>query len=234
MDENELISSFLSGAKYEEIKEARYQSFSYPKLIKMMRFNTRRYAVSGFGHVFSMRTKGPFGMELLTLSFTPGEGKNVPFLLIDMMTVGKKRTVFVEYYDCTASGSKEKISEKSEWHENADAMRHAALVEVKKKYDYLTEYDEKPHWYVGERTPYSLIKGGTAADDSQFEAMVRDSVVAYRKECEAATSDPANLPGLEKFRRRMIEEGNPSSSVLEKVFGKEGAEEFFVKCVMPE
>lgn len=71
-----------------------------------------------------MRTKGPFGMELLPLSFTPSEGGNVPFLLIDIMTVGKKRTVFVEYYDCTASGDSEQV----------------ALEEIKKKYDHLTEY----------------------------------------------------------------------------------------------
>ena len=32
---------------------------------------------------------------------------------------------------------------------------------------------------------------------------------------------------------RMINEGNPSSSVLEKVFGKEGAADFFRSCVMP-
>ena len=215
--EKVLLGIFLKGAEYEKVTEKRYRSFSYPKLVKMMRFKTRLYVVPGFGHVFSMRTKGPFGMELLTLSFTPGEGKEVPFLLIDIMSVGRKRTVFVEYYDRTASGA-----------------RCAALEEVKKRYDHLTDYHEKPHWYVGERASYSLIKGGTAKDEGQLEAMVRDSVKAYRKECHAANSDPANLPGLNEFRRRMIEEGNPSSSVLEKVFGKEGAREFFVECVMPE
>lgn len=215
--EKELLGRFLKGTEYEEVTEARYRSFSYPRLVKIMRFRTRLYAVSGFGHVFSMRTKGPFGMELLTLSFTPGEGKEVPYLLIDMMTVGKKRTVFVEYYDRTAKGTDPKWSK-----------------EVKEKYDFLTDYHEKPHWYVGERTPYSLIKGGTSEDDGEFTAMVRDSVKAYKKECDGASKDPANLPGLKAFRRRMIEEGNPSSSVLEKVFGKEGAKAFFVNCVMSD
>ena len=41
------------------------------------------------------------------------------------------------------------------------------------------------------------------------------------------------MTGLSAFRDRMINEGNPSSSVLEKVFGKEGAADFFRSCVMP-
>ncbi len=126
--EKELINSFLNGTEYKEIVEEKYQSFSYPKLIKMMRFITRRYVVARFGHLFSMKTKGPFVMELLTLAFSPGEGKNVPFLLVDMMTVGKKRTVFVEYYDCTANKSE-----------------HPALTKIKEQYNHLAEYQEKTH-----------------------------------------------------------------------------------------
>lgn len=86
---------------------------------------------------------------------------------------------------------------------------------------------------MGERTPYSLIKCGTNADEAGLKDMITASVSGYAEECSATELDPAkNLPGLAVFRRRMIEEGNPSSAVLEKVFGKEGAEEFFVKCVM--
>ena len=32
----------------------------------------------------------------------------------------------------------------------------------------------------------------------------------------------------------MINEGNPSSDILKKVFGEEGAADFFRKCVMPD
>jgi hypothetical protein len=215
--EKELLSLFLQDSDYEVIREKKYESFSYPRVIKLMRFETKRYKASGFGHAFSMQTKGPFGMELLTISFTLGEGASVPFLLIDIMSVGKKRTVFVEYYDCTS---------------HKEDAAHAALIEVKKKYDHLLEYAEKPHWYVGERTPYSLVKCGTAADDDALVSMVKDSVNAYKEECKVAEIDKNNIEGLLAFRERMIKEGNPSSAVLEKVFGKEGAEEFFKKCVM--
>ena len=73
----------------------------------------------------------------------------------------------------------------------------------------------------------------TFTDEAELKEMITASVSGYAAECSTAELDPEkNLPGLAAFRSRMIEEGNPSSAVLEKVFGKEGAEEFFVNCVM--
>ena len=98
----EITITFLSRQTACAVAKDNYASFCYPKRIKLMRFRTRRFRVKDFGHFMTMHTKTPFGMELLTVSFMPGEGKSVPYLLIDIMTVGKKRTVFVEYYDCTS------------------------------------------------------------------------------------------------------------------------------------
>lgn len=212
----EVAGKFVNEFTCEKIKEDEYSLFSYPKLIKMMKFDTIRHRVEGFGQIMSMRTKGPFGMRLLTMSFMPYEGGNVPYLLIDMMTVGKKITVFVEYYDCT-----EEKAPKDE------------LLRIKERYDILTEYDEKPKWYVPMRTPYSLIKYGVKEEEKSFYDMICDSVDAYIKEVKASGLSDTNIPGLLAFRDRMINEGNPSSSILEKVFGKEGAEKFFKECVMP-
>lgn len=212
----EVTSKFENAFMCEKIKEDGYSSFSYPKLVKMMKFDTVRHKVAGFGQIMSMRTKGPFGMRLLTMSFMPYEGGSVPYLLIDMMTVGKKITVFVEYYDCTA-----------------DKSSKEELVRIKEKYDNLQEYDEKPKWYVPMRTPYSLIKCGQTVDSKSFYNMIIDSVDAYISTVKASGKSADNIPGLSAFRDRMINEGNPSSSILEKVFGKEGAEEFFKECVMP-
>ena len=66
-------------------------------------------------------------MSLLTASFMPGEGVGVPYCLIDIMCVGKKRTVFVEYYDCIM--------------QKPDRPR---LERVRGRYDDLSEYREKP------------------------------------------------------------------------------------------
>jgi hypothetical protein len=59
------------------------------------------------------------------------------------------------------------------------------------------------------------------------------SVTSYREVMREAKKNPANLEGLKVFRERMIKDGNPSSEILNKVLGKEGAATFFRKCVMP-
>jgi len=207
---DQMTSAFLEGRDHVQIPVDEYTDFRYPKILPMMRFHVDRYKVPGFGSFMTMHTKTSFGMQLLTASFMGGSSGLTPYCLIDIMTVGKKRTVFVEYYECGSSSSV------------------PALSSVHSTYSHLPEYTEKPHWYVGERAPYSLIKCGTAADDAVLTSMVLDSVRAYR-----SCSGVSNLHGLTAFRERMINEGNPSSSVLEKVFGKEGARDFFVKCVMP-
>ena len=212
----DIKTSFLEGFDHNAVPDDEYTDFSYPKLIKLMRFHTDRFIVNDFGHLFLMHTKTAFGMELLTCSFMPNTGKGVPYLLIDTMTVGKKRCVFVEYYDMTAD-----LNDQSE------------LIEVGEKYKDLSDYTEKPAWYIDKRQRYSLIKGGTAADDDVFRNMMIDSVNAYHKAVMKAEVKADNLLGLESFRERMIRDGNPSSSVLNKVFGEKGAEEFFCKCVMP-
>ena len=209
----QMTSAFLEGRDSVRVPEDEYTDFRYPRILPMMRFHVERYKVPGFGSFMTMHTKTAFGMQLLTTSFMAGESGFTPYCLIDIMTMGKKRTVFVEYYGCGSSSSV------------------PALESVYDQYSYLPDYAEKPHWYVGERAPYSLIKCGSAVDDPVLESMVLESVKAYRT--DSSSCDVSNMTGLTSFRERMVNEGNPSSSVLEKVFGKEGAREFFVKCVMP-
>ncbi|KAG4091242.1 hypothetical protein H8356DRAFT_1708810 [Neocallimastix lanati (nom. inval.)] len=125
-----------------------------------MKFNTKRYKIPGFGHFMTMHTKKLFNMELLTTSFMPGEGVSIPYLLIDIMTFGKKRTIFIEYYDCTA---------------NHPSMKN--LEAVKDLYNDIPEYQEKPNWYVKERASYSLIQ-----EDENLSDMIVNSIKAYNKE----------------------------------------------------
>lgn len=216
MDFDAILSEILTYGDLEEIEEedASFSELKYPKLLPMMRMYPKRYALRDFGQVFTMKTKGPMGMELLTISFCPGEGCEVPFLLIDCMKVGKKRTVFVEYYDCTA--------EKPEREE---------LCAVWERYKDLPDYDEKPHWYVSERAPYSLIKGCEGRDE-ELGAMVLESAGVYLGAVLEAKKSDKNLPGLRAFRERMIREGNPSSDILNKTLGKAGSEKFFKEWIM--
>ena len=212
----QITKSFLEGMTYEKVISDEYTDFRYPKLIPFMKFHVDRFHIQGFGHLMTMHTKTAFGMELLTASFTPGETGSVPYCLTDIMTVGKKRTVFVEYYEC---GSKD--------------LKVQKLCETHQKFSHLTDYEEKPKWYVSERAPYSLIKCGQKDDDPVLTDMLLSSVNAYRSEVNNKGKTTVKTDGLKAFRERMIKEGNPSSSVLEKVFGKEGATDFFTSCVMP-
>lgn len=156
-------------------------------------------------------------LKLITASFMPASGIEVPFVLMDCMEMRQKRTVFVEYYDCTAKG-----------------ICAPELDRIREKYDpLLTDYTEKPAWYIQERMDCSLIKGGTREQEALLLQMLQDSARACGALWDRAPRDPANLPGLAAFRSRMLTEGNPSSSTMEKVLGKEGANAFFLNTVMP-
>ena len=111
----------------------------------MMRFHLEQYAVEGLGNLCVLKTRAMLGlMNLLTVVVTPSSGKNVPFLLIDTMDMGKKHLCYVEYYDCTAGG--------------ADKDK---LLAASAPYGDVADYAEKPAWYVQERMAGSLIKRGT-------------------------------------------------------------------------
>lgn len=200
-----------------EVTRAAYAAMKYPRLVPVMRLTSRQYALEGFGNLFTMDTSAMGGlMKLTTLVFTPSSGGQVPFLLIDTMAMGKKRLAYVEYYDCTAGGASLPESE-------GQGAEFAAL----------PDYGETPAWYVERRTPYSLIKGGEGADAGALNAMVKTCLKRYLRAAGTARRDSANLEGLRAFQRDMLTLGNPSSGTLNKVLGKEGAEEMFKRAIMP-
>lgn len=219
---NSIVSEITNrtGETFELSEEniGELSSFKYPKLIPFMKFAAHKYAVTEFGNLMTLKTKAMGGMmNLATIVFTPNEGTSVPFLLIDVMSMKKKRTVFVEYYDCTAHG----FSNTAEF----DA--------IKEKFADVPEYDEKEAWYVSERTPFSLIKGDVPENDERLIEMISESVDAYLKAAKVGEKSDENLQRLSDFRDRMVKDGNPSSGVLKKVFGDKGAEDFFRDIIMP-
>ena len=194
----------------KEITPEKYRSMGGP----LMRFFLEQYNVEGLGNLCVLKTKAMLGlMQLVTVVVTPSSGKNVPFLLVDTMDMGKKHLCYVEYYDCTADG--------------ADKDK---LLAASAPYGDVPDYAEKPAWYVKERMAGSLIKTG---DRARLEQMALDALKAYAAQAAAAPVKAENIAGLKAFRRRMIEEGNPSTAALTRTLGKAGAEEFFRTVVMP-
>ena len=180
----------------------------------MMRFHLEQYEVEGLGNLCVLKTRAMLGlMNLLTVVVTPSSGKNVPFLLIDTMDMGKKHLCYVEYYDCTAGGADKDL-----------------LLAAGAPYADVPDYGEKPAWYISERMAGSLIKTG---DRARLTQMALDALTAYARQAAAAPVKPENLEGLKAFQQRMIREGNPSTAALTRTLGREGAETFFETTVMP-
>ncbi len=209
------IVEIFADEQITEIPKDEFSSAKYPKLLPVMSCTVDRYRLEGFGQMMIMHGKAKIGMEILTAAMMPYEGSAVPFMLADAVLAKNKCTLMVEYYDCTAEHPAQPL-----------------LEAVAEKYSGLTAYDEKPAWYTGERAAYSLIKEGSL-DDSRLEECILDSFRAYRESFHAAGKDSSCPEGLKAFRYRMIHEGNPATEIMNKVLGKEGAETFFKKCVMP-
>ena len=91
---------------------------------------------------------------------------------------------------------------------------------------------EKLDGYVQDYNKAYLAKSFDSLHEA--ETNLNSELKAYKKAAFSAEKHAANLDGLLAFRTRMINEGNPSSATLKKVFGEKGAEEFFVRCVMPD
>lgn len=199
-----------------EITPPAYAQMKYPRLLPMMRFTVHQYMAEGFAHYMTMETKAMGGlMRLSTLVFTPGEGGNVPFLLIDTMQMARKRLAYVEYYDCTAQGAALPQSDGQQ-----------------EEFAALPNYAETPAWYVERRMPCSLIKGGQDVDERALNSMVLTCAERYLLAAKSAPKDEANLPGLRAFQRDLIEKGNPSSGTMTRVLGEEGAKDFFRNVIM--
>ena len=208
---NEIEKMFPNAKKDDDL--GKYAVLKYPKYFSMMKMRVFRYDLPDYGSIMVMNTSMMGLMKLNTLSFTPNEGKDVPFLLIDTMSMMKKRLAYVEFYNTTEKD-------------------FPSLYALKKKYQDISDYQEKPAWYVKERMEGSLIKCRIKKDEEGLMDMVLYALSLYKNEIDKADVDIDNVKRLSSFSDRMIKEGNPSSSTLQKVLGREQAEDFFRKIVM--
>ncbi|BBF43487.1 hypothetical protein lbkm_2175 [Lachnospiraceae bacterium KM106-2] len=214
---SEVVEILTKEAKIQSISVGNYEKIHYPKYLPFFRFIVKKFGVKDFGNLMIMQTKAMGGMRLLTMSFTPNLGTDIPYLLIDCMSVGKKRAVFIEYYDHT---EKKQVP--------------ISLLKIARQYEYLPDYKETSAWYVSLRTKYSLIKGNTREEEPELIKMLLKTVKAYGKLSQNVSGDISeNLNKLQTFRKRMIKEGNPSSKILTRVLGEKGAKSFYCNIIMP-
>ncbi len=196
-----------------DIKE--YSFLKYPSFIPLLKMNINLYSVDDFGYIMIMKTRMSKLMSLVTISFTPKGGINVPFLLIDTMSMGKKRLAYVEFYNTSTIDDFPLLSSLSE------------------KYVNILDHKEKDAWYVNERMSCSLIKEGTSKNEYDLKMMIIDALNRYKEVINNASIDLESIINLKKFQEKMITLGNPSSPVLNKILGKEEAINFFKNIIMP-
>lgn len=196
-----------------DIKE--YSFLKYPSFIPLLKMNVNLYEVNDFGYIMIMKTRMSKLMSLLTISFTPKGGKNVPFLFVDTMSMGKKRLAYVEFYNTSTRDDFLSLSSLSE------------------KYVNILDHKEKDAWYVNKRMEGSLIKEGSSKNEYDLKMMIIDALNRYKEVIDNASIDVESIANLKEFQDKMISLGNPSSSTLNKILGKEEAINFFKNIIMP-
>lgn len=211
---NIIIKNIFNDLEKVDIKE--FKTLKYPKLISFIKMKVEKYKVPNYGYIMIMNTSCMGMMKLLTISFTPSTGINVPFLLIDTMSLSKKRLAYFELYDTT--------------NKNND---FSTLRFLKDDYSNIEDYQEKQAWYVEKRMLGSLIKISNKKDEEKLVNMLEDALKRYKDVIDNEIQDLTNIERLKEFSSQMKTLGNPSSKTLNMVLGKEKAQQFFDEIVMP-
>ncbi|MBR2810641.1 MAG: hypothetical protein IKD69_04600 [Solobacterium sp.] len=219
---HDLLARFEKNIVLTEKPLSYRQPMTWPKMLPVMKLQAGQYRAEGFGHVMTLETNAMGGfMKLATIVFTPNEGYDIPLLLLDIMFMGDKTTVFAEYYDL------------------AETEETQALDQLYEAYQDLDDYKERPHWYIQERAPYSLIKSVKADQKGRILRMALEEAEIYGLMARYAFLKGASedekafrRSRIKAFQDRMVKEGNPSEEALKRVLGSR-AEAFFREVIMP-
>jgi hypothetical protein len=111
----QVAQAVSEGTVCTPLPEDEYTDMAFPSLIKLMKFRTDRYSLEGFGRLMVMHTTTKMGMELLTLSFMPSNGLNVPYLLYEDFSAVGSFSYDDQYSGGFNSGSKDSHAFLSGW-----------------------------------------------------------------------------------------------------------------------
>ena len=197
--------------KAHPIKEKDIGEFKFLKA-PLMKFDIESYDAEGLGHVSLMSMNAFFGlMKMDTIIINPKE-KDLPLLSYDRVYVMGKDTLIVELY-------------------NTRADLNAALPELreaKKNADALPQNDLGEHWYDNVKLPQSVSLKAGKDFESKFDGVAIEVMDAY-----LATVADTEFDGQLKAERTeayvegLLENGGPSTSIFQKLFGKEKTARLF-------
>lgn len=212
----EILNKVKSKFKLQSFQIRDLDSFSYPKYIKILKFNVEQYKVENLGNMCILEGKSILGLYFFTVVFTPQGSFDIPFVIIDFIQMRNKLTVFVEFYNNHIK--------------NKDYIKilDNKLSDKKEKYQSIEDYMENPKWYTPLRDKYSPLKKGSKENKEVLINMVLDYLDEYINFVDSVKkeySDEKNIE-LEKFIDDLIVKGNPSSKILKKALGEDGYNKF--------
>lgn len=211
-----IINKVKNKFKLENYNLKSLANFSYPKYIPIFKFKAQQYKVIELGNMSILTSSSIIGLSLTTVVFTPGVGLDIPFVIIDFVSMKDKITVFVEFFN-NHMNNKENIKSLDD---NLNKLFY--------KYKCIENYIEKPNWYVPLRDKYSPLKKGSKNNKKILEDMVLDYLNEYLNFVSSIKKDSTDIKNikLEEFIEDLIIKGNPSSKILKKALGEDGYKDF--------
>ena len=212
----DIVNKVKSKFELQQYDINEFESFSYPKYIKVFEFSVDQYKIENLGNMCILDGRSALGLSLITVVFTPSRELDIPFVIIDFVEIRNKSTVFVEFYN--------------EHMTNKDYIKilDSKLKDKNNYYEFLEDYIEKPNWYVPLRNKYSPLKKGGKEDKEVLMNMILDYLDEYLNFVSSTNNEERNLKNidLEEFIEDLIVKGNPSSNILKKALGDDGYNRF--------
>lgn len=219
---NEIIIKISEKFTLEKYDIGDFEKFTYPKFLPIMKYSVDKYSVCGLGNMTILQNKTLNLMSLITVVLTPDLSKNIPFAIIDLVTINNKFISFFEFFDS---------------HTNDDEVIQnfkETTLELKKKYENLEDYKEKPNWYVPLRAKYSLLKHGKKDKEDEIVNMLMDyfdEYLIFVSKAKEPIDSTYSKKKLVAFVDDLINKGNPSSEPITKALGENNAKTFFKDIV---
>ena len=200
--------------KAHTLKENDIGEFKFLKA-PLMKFDIESYDAEGLGHGSLMSMNAFFGlMKMDTIIINP-KTKDLPLLSYDRVYVMGKDTLIVELYDT-----------------RANSVSLPALAEVAREAEKLPQHDLGEHWYDNIKLPESISLKAGKDFETKFDKVAGDVMDAY-----LATAADTEFDRTEKesktvgYVEGLLENGGPSTSIFQKLFGKEKTARLFRKVL---
>ena len=177
---------------------------------KGMKFTTESYKVDGLGHFCILRMKAFAGLMKMETAVLAVNGKDLPLLNIDWMSVAGNETQIVELYDV-------QLAEYPAEHLDAFAA-------IRDRDGDIEEYTSGDHWYDNIRYASSYSKRGKKVSD-RFNAAAEAYLTTYLDQAESAEAcDTAGKTDLiRNYAGQLLTQGGPAVDQVKKLFGEDYA-----------